>query len=543
MVADAEGGAIPRIAEWAFAALATVLVVSLHVAFWRHAGPLWRDEINSIQVAGTGSVGQMWHDLRYDSFPALFFVLVRLWLSAGWTSTDLGIRVFGLLVGLGLLAALWVNARQLGHSMPFASLVLFAMNPWVVRSGDSIRGYGLGMLLLVLSVGLIWRVTESPTPRRVVCAASSAVLCVHVLYSAAFLLGAICLAAIVVGLRKRAWSSVVAVAGIGGATASSLLIYWETVAQAQAWNVLLQVPFSFRWYWELLSNALAAPYEWVVYAWLGLFGATVVAGCMAQWTRLGTELTERQREIVWFCTLTEGGAVVSFVIFLGVIRFGTQPWYYLPLMAVVAVSADGVLCTVVAGLPGRVLRLGGVVLLAALMFPGTWQRMRTRQTNMDLVAAKLQSLADQRDLIVVSPWYYAVAFQRYYSGSTPWTSVPPLVDHRIHRYDLVKKQMSTANAIRPVVDWMAETLKSGQRIWVVGAFSFAPAGMLPPEIPPAPHPEWGWSDSLYTRAWLSQAETFIQQHATAVGQVPIVSPGPVNEYENLPMILVVQGWR
>jgi hypothetical protein len=80
-------------------------------------------------------------------------------------------------------------------------------------------------------------------------------------------------------------------------------------------------------------------------------------------------------------------------------------------------------------------------------------------------------------------------------------------------------------------------------MWVVGPISFPPAGMLPPEIPPAPHPEWGWSESPYTTAWLLQAGIFIQQHATAVGQVPIVSPGPVNEYENLPMILVVQGWR
>src|SRR5439155_908791 len=344
----------------------------------------------------------------------------------------------------------WVNARQLRHSMPLASLVLLAMNPWVVRSGDSIRGYGLGMLLLVLSMGLIWRVIESPTPRRIVCAVSGAVLTVHVVYSAAFLLAAICLAGMVVGLRRKAWSSVVAVAGIGATTASSPVIYWQTVAEAQSWNVLLQVPFSIHLYWERLSKALAAPYEWVVYAWLALFGATVAAGCLAQWSALAKQLTRRQKDIVWFCTLTEIGAVVGFVIFLRVIRFGTQPWYYLPLIAVVAVSADGVLCTVVAGLPGRALRLGGVVLLTALIFPASWQRMRMRQSNMDLVAAKLQSLADGRDLIVVSPWFYAVAFQRYYGGSAPWTSVPPLADHRIHRYDLVKKEMSTANAISPV---------------------------------------------------------------------------------------------
>src|SRR5262249_46223066 len=114
-------------------------------------------------------------------------------------------------------------------------------------------------------------------------------------------------------------------------------------------------------------------------------------------------------------------AVVGFVIFLGVVRFRTNPWYYLPLMAVVAVSADGVLCTVVAGLPGRVLRLGGGVLLAALMFPGAWQRMRTRPTNMDLVAAELQALAVQRVLIVVSPW-----FTRSPSNATPLPPRRPL---------------------------------------------------------------------------------------------------------------------
>jgi hypothetical protein len=166
-----------------------------------------------------------------------------------------------------------------------------------------------------------------------------------------------------------------------------------------------------------------------------------------------------------------------------------------------------------------------------------------RQTNMDLVAATLQPLADERDLIVVSPWFYAVAFQRFYNGPTPWTTLPPLADYRIHRYDLVKKQMSTASAITPVLARMAEALSSGRRVWVVGSVSFAPAGVLPPETPPAPHPEWGWSESQYSAAWLLQAGMFIQQHATRLEQIRVPAPSPVNDYENLPLIILVQGWR
>ena len=51
----------------------------------------------------------------------------------------LGICALGLLIGLGVLVALWVNARAFGSRLPILSLALVGLNPMIVRYGDSNR--------------------------------------------------------------------------------------------------------------------------------------------------------------------------------------------------------------------------------------------------------------------------------------------------------------------------------------------------------------------------------------------------------------------
>jgi hypothetical protein len=36
-----------------------------------HAGPLWRDETNTFNLAHMPSLRDIWHNLQFDSFPLL----------------------------------------------------------------------------------------------------------------------------------------------------------------------------------------------------------------------------------------------------------------------------------------------------------------------------------------------------------------------------------------------------------------------------------------------------------------------------------------
>ena len=60
------------------ALFSTLLIIYLHFVFGMHAGALWRDEVNSLEVATMRTFTEMWSNLCFDSFPALFFLALRM---------------------------------------------------------------------------------------------------------------------------------------------------------------------------------------------------------------------------------------------------------------------------------------------------------------------------------------------------------------------------------------------------------------------------------------------------------------------------------
>ena len=123
--------------------------------------------------------------------------------------------------------------------------------------------------------------------------------------------------------------------------------------------------------------------------------------------------------------------------------------------------------------------------VALIAFPMANSALQWRQTNGDLVAAQVSQNAAPRNLIVVHPWYNALTFARYYRGTAPWTTLPPLQDYRFYRYDLLKSKLQTTNAIASVLEETEATLQSGHRVWFVGQLPGPqPDGSPPPDLPP-----------------------------------------------------------
>jgi hypothetical protein len=91
-------------------------------------------------------------------------------------------------------------------------------------------------------------------------------------------------------------------------------------------------------------------------------------------------------------------------------------------------------------------------------------------TNVDLIAAKISGEVAPNDFLIVHPWYCGVTFKRYYKGAAPWTTLPPLEDYTLQRWDLfqAKRKMQTKDAIAPVLERIVLTLQSGNRLWFVG---------------------------------------------------------------------------
>ena len=93
--------------EWIAAGALTLGAILLQVLNWRHAGGLWRDEVAAVNLAQLRSWTAIWANLEHESFPLLITAVVRIWTSLGLGASDTSLRTLGLLISLGLIAALW----------------------------------------------------------------------------------------------------------------------------------------------------------------------------------------------------------------------------------------------------------------------------------------------------------------------------------------------------------------------------------------------------------------------------------------------------
>lgn len=561
--------------EWLVIPLIACLSVALHIRFVTHAGGLWRDEANSAQLATLPSLGDVWNFMDYDSFPIFFFAVLRGWLAIFGSANDTALRILGGIIGLGILAALWINARAFGARCPLLSLALIGLNPMFIRYGDSTRAYGLGILLMLLTLWSFWRLVDSPTsssPKRVWRATALALFAVQCLYYNAVLLLAIAAGAVAVAFRARAWRTVMIVLGIGLLAATSLLFYVPMMQRMHSWTFLVSYPIDFLWLWNRACEVIGSPDPLLIWVWMGLLisGIGVVAGYAIVW--LGRWPTRRQAgrddpefpfhhgpavfvppvlpDAVLFATIALIVGVPAYAVFLRVLRYYTEPWYYITLTAFVAWALD-----IIFGLwPAtekllmplllRGFRLAVAVALLCLAGLPAWETMRTRQTNVDLLAAQLRCLAKRDDVILFSHWEPAVAFYRYYLGPAEVVTLPPIADHRFHRYDLVLRNMLTADPINPSLRKITATLQGGHTVWLAGGLKLVAPGGQPRTLPPGfDGPQGRVADDFYA-AWSEQVSFLLQAHARSVTRtsVPVPRGQLVSRLEDLPLT-AIRGWR
>src|SRR5881394_1294544 len=248
-----------RYSNWAIAALVTLCAVYLHVLFFLNAGGLWRDEVDLVHLSLLPSVSEVWKNLPHDSCPILMHLVVRAWSAAGFGNTDPDLRVLGLYVGLFLLLAFWFASWTMRKGAPLLAVTLAGLNVTMVRAGDSLRGYGLGSALAVLTLAVIWRLARRPSLATFCGAAVLAVLSVQSLYQNAFLLFAACCGGFMLCAVERRWRDTLPIFAVGAAATVSLLFYIPMIVRAENWYIIMKIGFSFSHGWEELSVATGSP--------------------------------------------------------------------------------------------------------------------------------------------------------------------------------------------------------------------------------------------------------------------------------------------
>jgi len=515
--------------EGALALAATVVALVLHVRLFLSAGPLWRDEINTVVVATQPTLAGVWDRLESESFPLLPFALLRLWYALGLGGTDAGLRGFGLLVGLAAVAALWLSRRREGLPPPLLALALFAVNPVVVRWGDSIRGYGLGELAILLTFTAVFEALQRPRLAAVGLAAIAATAAVQSVYQNSVLVFAIGAAGALVSLGRGHRRRAVLALGIGAVAALSLLPYLAVMGRAREYRLVSvegATPghlASVFWHALGAEMGLGGPGQVLAVAWVGALACALVA------------VAARRPPSGWPRALAIYGLLVlliaipaqfAFLLYLG---FPTVPWYWLSLVALMAVCLEAMLQS---GSPAfRISRLVLAGALLASVSPRAFAYLGLRQTNMDLATAALAG-APRDDFVVVSPWFLAVSFNRYYKGAAPWSTIPPLADTSVHRTDLLARQLQAEDPIGPLVARVESTLQGGHRVYWVGLPppSF---GRPPARLPPLRGAVNGALQGLYCANWTLHVAEALGRYGAPGESVPLDAHRPSQPYERV----------
>lgn len=539
-------GAAPRQAwirklEWTAAFLLAALIVVLHFVNWQHAGGLWRDEASVVNLALFPSLGEIWANLEHESFPFLLPLLVHGWDAIGFGGSDASLRVFGLLVGLAVLAALWWNSWQFSASPPLISMLLFGLSGTTIRWGDSLRAYGLGVFLLLLALGLIWRVVRSPTLRSTIAAMLVSLLAVNALYQSTLVLATFCLGGVVVAARRRDFKRALLVISIGVPAALSLVPYLGVIKRASEYNLITVAPLDLSRIWLVLHRALSNPNPLLFWVWAVLLPGAIAAGCLLLRPGRKEQAPPDSSDVAWFLLTVLVAVTITYYVFLTTLKFPTEVWYYLVWMGVMAVAIDALVGRWVRADPARTFRIATIVIVTPILAPGAWQRAQVRMTNLDLAAARLSKEAAKGDLIVVHPWFCGVTFNRYYTGGAKWLTLPPLADYRLHRNGLFKEQMQLDAPIQPVLEKVEATLRGGHVVWLVGHYPFSHPPRPPPKMPRAGEGPAGWNQAPYMTAYGMEVAYFLQAHAGGSAPLNIEIKQAVNPFENFP-VRAVTGW-
>jgi len=521
--------------EWIVAILISATVLFVFFVRATHAGGLWRDECDSVELARLPTFVDVLHNLKFTSFPILFPTTIRLFTNLFGTS-DASLRTFGFLIGVAFLLVAWFNARPNRHDVPLILPALAGLNLTFLTDGTWIRGYGLGSVFLVLAFGLTALFVARPSLLRLIAAFLSYIACMQSLYFTAALIPALLLAAFGICLFRRQIKWALALCVIAAICALSYIPQFQTYREIKAWTILLRYPTTPQLIWHEFLVACGEPVPIMAIVWLSIasmsiFGALVFLIWRTERNNLGA---------LPFALLTIAIATITYFIFLAITHTAPQTRYHLAFLCLLAAALEIIVAALCRFQFVRIARLVFVIGLALVLPCMLWSRITQRETTVDLLAKNLQRYAAADDLIIVNPWFLGPSFSLYYHGQTRWMTLPELTEKRIHRYDLIKAKMEQTDAISDVKSAISKTLQSGNRVWLLGgAQPSEETGPL--SLSPAPDPIFGWSSQAYTYAWSMQIGAFVQQHVVD-GEVVLSPAKGVSINENIPLV-IGRGWR
>lgn len=527
---------------WTLAFILAGLALWLRFRFVQSAGGLWRDEMGTVALAQLPTLRDMAGQLEFESFPFVWPLILRA-LTALDAGSDVALRIVGLSVSVASVTLLLWVARAFHRRPPLIALVLLGFNLTIIHWGTTVRGHGMGIFTALLAVGTFGRLLLTPTRQWIVLATLAATLAVHTSYYNAvvvFALGAGFLAAALADPARRPalWG-----AGIAGATSALSLVPLIGVFRRGAeWKSLVEIEhFDLARFASQMHRVLVGTRG--VELWVGL---ALIGLAWSLWSlRRASAATAAERSVAIFAVTVLIVEVLGHFLFLRALRYPTEMWYYLQVLAVSAVCIDALIGARPSGPRQQIfvaiLSLAG----ATAVLPYARAAAPKQLTNVDIAARAIQNEAHPGDLVVVSPFFYGLTYARYHTGPAEWTSIPPFGHLGVHRYDLLKTEMSRpdpADTLAPIQSRIATTLGQGHRVFFLGQWLTPEASTVAAPKPQIIAGDYRGHVGEFFDYWNSETVQFITAHSAKVTPLVLKTRFPVSEYERVELV-VAEGTR
>src|SRR6185369_5901711 len=252
----------------------TVIAIYLNWFNFINAGGLWRDEVNSLNLALLPDMSKFWSALQFDSFPVLHYFAIRGWASL-LGSNDTSMRLLGLTVGVLLILAFWYKSLSLGGRAPIISLLLIGLNPVMIRFLDAMRPNGLAALATVIAFTAVWNMLKQADMKHLLVTTIILVICVQILFQSAIFVLAIGLSAILTGFLQRGLRHAALLSMPFVIAALSLIPYSGNLQKIATWAPVAMSPPDSRDLLKGLLQVVNGPAAWTGGLWLVLLLAAL----------------------------------------------------------------------------------------------------------------------------------------------------------------------------------------------------------------------------------------------------------------------------
>lgn len=209
------------------------VLAGIALRLWAHSA-FWLDEAQTVAFAKQ-PISHLHGLLRTDGAPPLYYVLLHGWIKA-FGDGVWAVRSLSMLASVLALPAAWLVARRLGGDREFAwiTVVLFAVNPWLIRYAGEARMYSLVVLEVLLGMLALLRVRRRGDRLGTFALAFCAADLLYTHYWAQFLLATVGAGLVLVAWRRPAERRFAGRALLGLALGALTFLPWVPTMLYQA---------------------------------------------------------------------------------------------------------------------------------------------------------------------------------------------------------------------------------------------------------------------------------------------------------------------